>query len=103
VEARQRSGGARGIEQALRALLAAGANASEVWSLKETIATLDAALGAPVLAELTRRHARATAHVDLSTLLAKLGVVRRGKRLTLDDHAELAALRRAIVWGGGIH
>jgi hypothetical protein len=99
VEARKRSGGARGFEHALRALVAAGANASEVWSLEQTIASIDTALGAPVLVELARRHARSTAHVDLSGLLTKLGVVRRGKRVTLDDGAELAALRRAIVWG----
>jgi hypothetical protein len=98
---RRASGGARGLEDGVRAVLEAGGVASEVWSLAETTAITDRALGAPVLAELERAHLTQGAPVELDALLRELGVrLDARKRVVLDDTAPLAAVRRAMAYGG---
>jgi hypothetical protein len=107
VEARRRTGGKVGLEDGLRAVLRAGGNSSVVWSLEDTLAAMDEAIGEPVLGELAKRHMEGGSPVDFDELLRALGVVvpprgpggkaRRG--LTFDEAAPLAAVRHAIVRG----
>lgn len=97
VEARKRDR-ERGLEVGLRALNAAGGNASEVWSLADAIATVDRALGAPTLAPLAERHAQRGGAFDLARLFDQLGVRRSPDgRIQLVDSAPLAGIRRAIT------
>jgi hypothetical protein len=100
VAVRRASGGARGLEDGVRAVLDAGGVASEVWSLAQATEITDRALGAPVLAELERAHLTQGSPVELESLFRDLGVSldRRG-RVVLDDTAPLAAVRRAITYG----
>jgi len=101
VAVRRASGGARGLEDGVRAVFEAGGIASEVWSLARTTEITDQALGAPILAELELAHLERGSPVDLDGLLRALGVV-RGKqgRVVLDDTAPLAGLRRVLAYGG---
>jgi hypothetical protein len=100
VAARQRSGGTRGLQAGFRAVLEAGGNATQVWSLTQVSEVIDRALGAPVLREIIATHADRGQPVELPALLRRLGVVRHADgNVTLDDQAELAAIRHAITFG----
>ncbi len=57
VAVRARSKGSLGLEDGLRAVLAQGGVASEVWSLESTLEVADTALGGPELVPLARRYA----------------------------------------------
>lgn len=96
VEIRRRTGGARGLEDGLRAVLAAGGHASEVWPLDRTLSLSDESCGVPALEPLARAHARSASRVDLDALWRDLGV-EDGR---LNASAPLAEVRRAILRGG---
>jgi len=57
----------------------------------------DAASGSDVRARMVARYARAANAVDLDALWASLGLKLTDGRLTVDDAAPLAHVRRAIV------
>jgi len=97
VEIRERTKGARSLDDALRAVLAEGGNVTVRWDVERVIEVGDAATGVPVLAELYKRMALGPAGADLEGLWARLGVRKEGEHVTFDDSAELAWLRRAMV------
>jgi hypothetical protein len=97
-EARRRSGGRLGLEDGLRRVLAAGGNASEVWALSDVLETVDRTLGAPLLSDLARRHARPNA-VALPALLGPLGVSLDRDRSAPSSAAALSDVRRALERG----
>lgn len=97
LEARRRSDGARGLEEGLRHVLDRGGDARRIWKLARVYATVDEALGAPILTELGSRYAIHGASVDFARLFGELGVIVNGSAITLSDRAPLAALRRNIV------
>jgi hypothetical protein len=99
VEARRRSEGRVGLEDGLRAILAAGGDASAMWPLERAVAVIDERLGAPTLAPLVERHSRHGSPVDLPGVMRALGVARQRGGVRLHDEAPLAAVRRAIVEG----
>ncbi|MEZ4227338.1 MAG: hypothetical protein R3B13_40750 [Polyangiaceae bacterium] len=99
LEARKQSDGARGLEHGLRAILRAGGNASEVWSLEQSIHTCDTALAAPVLAPLAERYAYRGSAVDLRPLWRQLGIEPVTGGVRLRDDAPMSKLRKAIVYG----
>jgi hypothetical protein len=100
VAARRSSHGALGLQDGFRAVLDAGGNASQVWSLAQVTQTIDHALGAPILRQIIAKHALTGSPVELPQLLAQLGVLQSPDgAITLDDHAELAAIRHAITYG----
>jgi hypothetical protein len=100
VEARRASGGSVGLENGLRAVLARGGDASQVWPLARALDVADAALGTPVLAPLAAAHANAGAPLDLPALFRELGVsFDAGGNVNLDDTAPLANVRHALVYG----
>jgi hypothetical protein len=87
----------RGLEVGLVALRDAGGNASQVWTLAETIGAIDHALGAPTLAPIAAAHAARGSAFDLQALFGALGVSRDAKGgVHLSDTAPLSAVRRAI-------
>ena len=100
VEARRASSGARGLEDGVRAVLEAGGVASEVWSLAHATELTDAALGAPILAELAAHYRDQGAPLDLDALFSQLGVS-LGPRgdVVFDEQAPLAFVRHALVRG----
>lgn len=93
VEIRRRTGNRRGLQDALRAILAAG-NIETSSDLPRALAIGDHSTGVPVLAELYARMKDTPSPVDLTALWRELGVRADG---ALDDQAPLAAIRRAIT------
>jgi hypothetical protein len=100
VEMRRISAGARGLEDGLRAVLDAGGDASQVWSLEHATQVADAALGTPILGRLEAAHLNAGSPVDLDALFRNLGVSFGPNAVVrFDDHAPLAGIRHALVYG----
>jgi hypothetical protein len=97
VEVRRRTHGRRGLDDALRAIVAAGGTIGEAWEVDRVIATGDQATGVPVLRDLYRRMATSPDPIDLDELWRSLGVRCDGAHVALDDKAPLAAVRRAIT------
>ncbi len=97
VAIRERTGNRRSLDDALRAVLAAGGNVSQRWDVEQVIAAGDLATGVPVLRELYAKMGSAPEPVDLDALWRRLGVTARGGTVTLDDTAELSAVRRAMT------
>jgi hypothetical protein len=99
VAARRRSHGKVGLEDGLRAVLRAGGRVSDVWPLDKVLATVDEALGAPIVEDLAATYSFKGSPVDFDGLLDQLGVERVGNEVVLRDDAPLAALRKQIVFG----
>jgi hypothetical protein len=99
VEIRKRTGNRLGLEDALRAVNAAGGTNATRWSLDEVLEAGDAATGVPVLRELHAAMGSSPHPVDLAPLLGSLGVEVRQGKARFDDAAPLAAIRRAITRG----
>lgn len=96
-QVRLRSGGAQGLEDGLRAVLASGGRATQVWSVERTLGVIDDALGHPTLRPLAEAHAFRGSPCDLSGAFARLGIVRRGRSIQLLDDAPEAATRRSML------
>ena len=101
IEIRKRSANRKGLQDALRAIVAAGGNVEARWPIERVLETGDRGTGLSVLQELYARMKSAPVSVDLADLWRKLGVRGEGDRLVLDDSAPLAAVRRAIDAGPG--
>lgn len=97
IEYRRRTSGAKGLEHALRGIVAAGGNDAVRWSIEETFAVGDRAVGAPVLTELYAAWRDRPVTPDLARLWKELGVVHSGGKVTFDERAPEAAIRRAIT------
>jgi len=100
LEARRSSAGAVGLEDGVRAVLAAGGVASEVWTLAHATEVTDDALGAPLLADLQQKHLERGSPVDLDGVFRELGVsIGRNGGVALDARGPVAAARHALVYG----
>lgn len=99
VEIRKRTNNTKGLEHALRGVLAAGGSNAVRWSLDDTFARGDAATGTTALRDLHDLHGDKPSPMDLEGTLRALGVVRAGSSIRFDDTAPLAAIRKAITKG----
>ncbi|HEX4667088.1 MAG TPA: hypothetical protein VH207_10840 [Chthoniobacterales bacterium] len=97
VEIRSRTGNAKGLEDALRGILAAGGSISVDWELERAFRIGDEATGVPVLQELYAQMRSAPHPIALMRLWRNLGVEQRGRTVVLHDDAPLAAVRQAIM------
>lgn len=97
VEIRKRTAGARSLDDALRGIVEAGGSVAVRWPVERFIAVGDAATGVGVLGELHRSLGLAPGSVDLDGLWHELGVRTHRGRVTFDDTAPLASIRRAIT------
>ncbi|MEI9898526.1 MAG: hypothetical protein WDN28_32895 [Chthoniobacter sp.] len=97
IEIRRRTGNRRGLEHALRGILAAGGSIETSWSIDRIIAVGDAATGVPVLRELYDEMKDKPVRIDLPALWQQLGVRHQGHTVTFDDTAPLATVRKAIT------
>ena len=96
VTLRERSANAKGLQHALRAILAHG-NMETDSALEPLLRIGDAAVGVPVLSELYREMGANPYPVDLDALWRRLGVRPDGQTVQFDDAAPLAAVRRALT------
>jgi hypothetical protein len=96
---RQRTGGRRSLDDALRGIVRAGGNVTASWSIDRVLEVGDAATGVPVLRELYARMGRRRPEEDLPALFRELGVAEAGDALVYDGAAPLASIRRGITTG----
>lgn len=96
VEIRQRTGNRRGLQDALRAILAYG-NMETSSALAPLLEIGDRAVGEPVLSELYRRMKDSPAPTDLQALCERLGIEHDGRAIRFNEAAPDAAIRRAIT------
>jgi predicted metalloprotease with PDZ domain len=97
VTIRKNTRNAKGLREALRAILSAGGNIEVEWPLERALETGDKAVGGTVLLSLYEKMRDKAEPVDLVSLWKELGVERQGDTAVFDDHAPLAAIRRAIL------
>ena len=101
VETRRLTGGERGLEDGVRALIDAGQSVSgPTRTIDELIPVMARGTGVGALEELCERYVHGHAPVDLDALWKKLGVIRTGDGVRLDDDAPWADVRRAILRRG---
>ena len=96
VQIRERTHNQKGLEDALRAVLAEG-NIESEWPLERAIAVCDKATGVPVLHDLYEQMKATPVTVDLDSLWKRLGVKQVNGRVVFDDSAPLEDVRRAIT------
>jgi hypothetical protein len=97
VQIRERTHNRLGLQDALRAIVAAGGNMEADWPLERALGVADTAIESPVLETLYDRMKATPVAVDLPQLWQRLGIEQRGDGVLLDDSAPLAPLRRAIT------
>lgn len=98
VQIREQTHNHKGLEDALRAVLAQG-NIESEWPLERAIAIGDRATGVTVLHDLYEQMKATPVTVDLNGLWKKLGVQQQNGRIVFDDSAPLAVIRKAITRG----
>lgn len=97
VELRERSGGRESLDTVLDSLQACCLPSDQVWTGREFFGQLDALLDEPIFVPLYERYADAAGFPDPNRDLARLGVRPGGSGILLDDDAELAEIRNAIM------
>jgi predicted metalloprotease with PDZ domain len=97
VKIREQTQNRASLDDALRAILAAGGNISVRWTIERVLEEGDRATATTVLTDLYREMADAPTRPDLTALWRRLGVVQRGRRVAFDDNAPLAEIRRSMT------
>jgi hypothetical protein len=100
VEIHQRTHNQKGLEDALRGILAAGGNITEDWPLDRALRAGDEATGTRVLEDLYEEMKDKPVTVNLASLWRELGIQRfENGDTSVDDDAPLASVRKAITAG----
>jgi hypothetical protein len=97
IDIRKQTGNKVGLQQALRGVLAAGGNHEQEWPVDRIFAIADKATGTTVLADLYAKMRAGPVAPDLDALWRQLGISVSGGKVTFDDSAPLAPIRRAIT------
>ena len=97
IEIHRRTENRRGLQDALRAIVAAGGSISVSWPVEKVLATGDAGTGVHVLTELYAEMKDKPHDVDLAALWQQLGVSMQDQNMRFDDAAPLAGIRRSIT------
>ncbi len=97
VEIRRQTGNKKGLQDALRAILAQGGTIDHEWPLDKALAIGDKATGTHVLTEQYAKWKDAPVTVDLEKLWADLGIRWNGGAVEFVDDAPLAKVRVAIA------
>lgn len=97
VTLREKTAGARSLIDALRAVVATGANVEAHWGVEQFLDVADGGTGTTVLHDLYRSLALAPGSVDLPALWARLGVRPEGQGVAFDEGAPLSPIRRSMT------
>ncbi len=97
IEIRRRTDNRHGLQDALRAIVAAGGNISQYWPVEKVLATGDGGTDTHVLTELYGQMKDKPVKVDLMELWRGLGVSMQDETVHFDDSATLAPIRRSIT------
>lgn len=96
VEIRKETKNRRGLQDALRAIVAAGGTIDREWPLERALAIGDNATGTHVLSSMYAEWSRKPVDVDLDRLWKELGIRRDGNGVEF-ERAPLAAARAGMV------
>jgi hypothetical protein len=94
---RRNTANAKGLQDALRAINRAGGSIQAAWPIERALEIGDRATSGHLLMEQYQQWRDAPVAVDLPDLWRQLGVHRESGAVVFDDHAPLAAVRRAIT------
>ncbi len=97
VQIRERTGNRKSLDDALRAIVAAGGNYGARWDIQKTLDIGDGAIGGHLLRDLYERMGPRRGVVDLPGLLKRLGVSKVADKITFDESAALAPIRHALT------
>src|SRR6201998_3824573 len=100
VEIHRRTHNQKGLEDAMRGILAAGGNITQDWPLERALRVGDEATGTHVLENLYEDMKDKPKTVNLAHLWKEMGIQRsQNGDITFTDDAPLAAVRKAITAG----
>ena len=97
VEIRRQTNNKKGLQDALRAIVAAGGTIDHEWPLDKALAIGDKATGTHVLSEQYAKWKDNPVTLDLEKLWAELGIRRNGDAIEFVASAPLAKVREAIA------
>jgi hypothetical protein len=97
VEIRRQTGNTYGLQDALRAIVAAGGTIDKDWPLARVLNVGDTATGTSVLQDLYSKWSQTPVHVDLPLLWKQLGVYEEGSHIVFDAAAPLSRIRLGIT------
>ena len=97
VTIRKQTHNREGLQDALRAIVAAGGTIDQDWPIEKAFAIGDQATGTHVLTDLYNQMRDSPKPVDLDALWKELGIVQTPDGLHFDDRAPLASVRTAIT------
>lgn len=97
LEIRKRTQNRLGVQAALRGVLRSGGTIEEVWSSEKALGVADQATGQPLLVELYRQWMQEPQSPDLDKIWSDLGIKIEGDKVSFDDSAPLAKVRKAIT------
>jgi hypothetical protein len=99
IEIHRQTENRKGLDDALRGILEAGANIGQDWELEKALSIGDRTTGVQVLTTLYGKMKGRPMSVDLDALWKELGVERDGRVVRFIESAPLAPIRRAITYG----
>lgn len=97
VEIRKETKNRKGLQDALRAIVAAGGAIDQQWPLERTLSIGDRATGTHVLSRMYAEWSTRPVEVDLPGLWRELGVRSDGGRVEFEAKAPLAAVRVGMM------
>jgi hypothetical protein len=97
IRTRQQTNNQKSVRDAARAVLDAGGDGSETWSLKDLLSAYDHATGTHVFTQLNDELGEHPGKPDLDALWKSLGIVYDNGKVTFDNTAPLANIRQGIT------
>jgi hypothetical protein len=98
IKIREATGNRKGLQDALRGIVAAGGSIAVDWPIAKVISTGDEASGTTVLADLYRQMGnQAFASIDLDALWKLLGIEAGNGSVEFSNQEPLVAIRKAIL------
>lgn len=99
IEIHRQTHNQKGLEDALRGILAAGGDIRQSWDLQKALKIGDQATGVAVLVPLYEKMKDQPYKVDLAAIWKELGIEPDGGSIRFNDSAPLAKTRDAITYG----
>jgi hypothetical protein len=97
VEIRSRTNNQYGLQDALRAIVAAGGTIDKDWPVARVLRAGDNATGTSVLQDIYNKWSETPVGVDLPLLWKQMGVQAEAAHIVFDDTAPLARIRLGIT------
>jgi len=97
VEIRKETGNRRGLQDALRAIVAAGGSIDKEWSIQRVLSIGDQATGTQVLEKMYAQWSVTPVFVDLPQLWTQLGIRADPRGIVFDASAPLAEIRTSVA------